>query len=256
MTQFYISIEDDLFRHYVNGNLTKLFESYDSSWGNAPLQSSVLTARLNQCQKDIEQRNFDVRKNLLKYDDVMNVQRGLIYKQRSEIRTMDDEKILALLHEFIHHFVEKKYMQKYLPEDSYPEEWNLQGLVDDFTSTYEFPEILTLEDIKDKNRQEVESFLLNRLDSVIQYKQEVLPPSIFYGFLKQIFLQLLDEEWEDHINRMSMLQQGVFLHAYGQQDPLVVFKEEAHSMFEEMVERVKERYAYVAVAFWIEVRDA
>lgn len=253
-TQFYISIEDDLFNLYANGNLTKIFASYDESWGNAPIQSSVLTARLEQCQKNIEEKHFDERKKLLQYDDVMNVQRALIYKQRKEIRYMHLDKLLATIYDFLTEYVEKKFLNPFLPKDVYPEEWDLTGLVNSFQKTFTFPGILTLEDIDGKTRTEISDFLIGRLKAVIEYKESVIPVQIFFGFLKQIFLQVLDSQWEDHINQMTMLQQGIFLQAYGQKNPLIEFKQEAHTMFEEMQSRIKDDYAYICVAFWVEVR--
>lgn len=254
-TQFYISIEDELFHLYGNGKLSETFKSFDESWGDAPLQSEMLSSRLEQCQKDIEKQHFDTRRNVLRYDDVMNVQRTIIYKQRNDIRHAKLDDILEILYGFIRESVTEDYMNVYLPPESYPEEWDLEGFVEKVTRTYRFPGILTMEDIEGMNRQEIEEFLFSRFDEVIKYKRSVIPPDIFSGLLKQIFLQVLDEQWEENINQISLLRQGIFLQAYGQQDPLVEFKKEAHEMFEEMMTRIKKRYAYICISFWIEVQE-
>ena len=164
------------------------------------------------------------------------------------------DKLLATIYDFLTEYVEKKFLNPFLPKDVYPEEWDLTGLVNSFQKTFTFPGILTLGDIDGKTRTEISDFLIGRLKAVIEYKESVIPTQIFFGFLKQIFLQVLDSQWEDHINQMTMLQQGIFLQAYGQKNPLIEFKQEAHTMFEEMQARIKEDYTYICVAFWIEVR--
>ena len=253
VTQFYISIEDDIFRFYGNGNLPDMFSSYASSWGDTPIQSNVLAKRLKKCQKDIEAKNFDTRKQVLRYDDVMNVQRNVIYGQRNRIRNASIEDILEMLWGFIEESADKEFLDPFLPSESYPEEWNLDGFVQKVTKKYPFPGILTMEDIDGMSRQEIRDFLLSRFRKIVEYKQSVIPDDIFAGFLKQIFFQVLDKEWEDNINRMTLLKQGIFLQAYGQQDPLVEYKKEAHAMFEEMMERIRNQYAYIIISFWVEV---
>ena len=253
ITEFYISLDDDIFKYFGGEKLLSLFEHFKIDIDDTPINSKYLTKAVNKCQKRIETRNFDIRKNLLNYDDVLNKQRKIIYNQRNEIRTSNYDYLINNLTLFVKDYIKETYLNKYASPDSYPDEWDLEGLLESFYNQFKLIDFIDINELKNLNKDELDEFVINRFISVIKFKEKILGTEMMATVLRSILLKIKDELWTDHINNMSILQEGIGLRAYGQLNPLIEYKKEAYDMFIEMSEQIKEKFVLFSICFQIKI---
>ena len=233
-SRFYLSLEDDLMRLFgsdkIKGMMDKLGMEEDEPIENA--------------QKKVEERNFNIRKMVLEYDDVMNQQREVIYKERRKV--LDQEDLRSTVMEFTHKIVDRA-MSMYCPPESYSEDWDLKNLVR-YCEEYFAPfGELKEEKLADLGRDEIGEYLHKLADDIYASREEEISPEIMRELENLVMLKVVDNHWMEHLDAMDMLREGVGLRAYGQKDPLVEYKFEAFDMFEAMIEAIEDdvvKYMY------------
>lgn len=238
-TYFYLSLEDDLMRIFSPETLERVLsnKAIGLKDGEA-LTHPWLSKALEKSQGRVERQNFEIRKNLLKFDNVMNDQRKIIYEQRREI--MEDEAVDELVSDMRHTVIED-LIAKHIPPNAYAEKWDVDGL------KLEVQRVLNLdlpidawakeEGIAD---QEILDRVIDESDKLIARKVADVTPEIFRQVEKSMVLQVLDQQWKEHLLNLDHLRQGINLRAFGQRDPLNEFKAEAFSMFEAMIDVMRE----------------
>lgn len=237
-TKFFLSLQDDLMRIFGPERMDAMLVRLGIEEGEAIIHPWINKA-IEKAQQKVEARNYDIRKNLVKYDDVMNDQRRVIYDQRREIMDADDvsETIKDMRDDVVQHIVESR-----IPPKSYPEQWDLDGLQEDVEN------ILGLNDVSIKAWSEEEGVdddtIIERLEAeserLIEDKANQYGTEFWRHIEKSILLQVVDQEWKDHLQNLDHLRQGVGLRAYGQRDPLNEYKTEAFSLFESMLYQNRE----------------
>ena len=252
-TQFYVSLQDDLFKYFGGERLMKIFERFNVNIDDAPIESSYLTKTIDNSQKRIEARNFDIRKNLLGYDDVLSKQREIIYKQRDDIKDANYDYIMRNLNRFIEDISKVEVLDAYADPTKYPEEWDLKGLVEALDRIFSLDGLVTFDEIDGLSKDELDNFVIERLKSVITFKENLLGKGQLTSVLKSVLLKITDDFWTNQINSMAALQEGINFRAYGQLNPLQEYKKEAFSMFEEMESAIKEQFTLFALGFQVQV---
>ena len=231
----------------------KIFERFNVNIDDAPIESSYLTKTIDNSQKRIEARNFDIRKNLLGYDDVLSKQREIIYKQRDEIKNANYDYIMRNLNRFIEDIAKVEVLDAYADPTKYPEEWNLQGLVEALDRVFSLDGLVTFGEIDGLSKDELDNFVIERLKRVIAFKENLLGKGQLTSVLKSVLLKITDDFWTNQINSMAVLQEGINFRAYGQLNPLQEYKKEAFAMFEEMENAIKEQFTLFALGFQVQV---
>lgn len=265
-TQFYLSLEDDLFKYFGGQKLLQIFQQFSVNVDDMPIESSFLTRAINKSQKRIEGKSFNIRKQLLGYDDVLNKQRMVMYKQRKEIKNGDYDYIISNLNSFIESLAKKNVLDAYADPTKYPEEWDLKGLVEALDKVA--PELVTFEEVAGLAKDELDKLIITRLQNLVIYKEKIFEvvkgtesgqsviddgKGYLASILKSMLLQLLDKHWTSQINNMSALQEGISLRAYGQLNPLQEYKKEAFQMFEEMKASIVEEFVMFALTFKVDI---
>ncbi|GGH75459.1 protein translocase subunit SecA [Compostibacillus humi] len=239
VTQFYLSMEDELMRRFGSDNLKTMMDK----WGmddSQPIASKMVSKAVESAQKRVEGNNFDARKTILAYDDVLREQREIIYKQRFEIIDAG-ENIREIIENMIQSSVERLVQTH--TQDSDEDNWNLQAIVEHVEGNLLDPNALTIDDIKHKDQEEIIDIIMEKVRAKYEDKSEELPPEQFQEFQKVIVLRTVDTKWMDHIDQMDQLRQGIHLRAYGQNDPLREYQMEGFHMFEEMIASIEDEVA-------------
>jgi preprotein translocase subunit SecA len=248
-SRFYLSLEDDLMRIFGSERMDSILQRLGLKEGEAIVHPWINKA-LEKAQQKVEARNFDARKNILKFDDVMNDQRKVIYEQRRELMVATDvsQTITEMRQETIDRMVEQ-----HIPANSYAEQWNVQGLHEEalriFALDLPIPDWAKEEGIAE---QEIRERLTEAVRKKMTEKEERSGGDVMRFAEKSILLQLLDQQWKDHLLTLDHLRQGIGLRAHAQRDPLNEYKREAFEMFEAMLDRVRE--SVTVVLAHIEVR--
>ena len=202
---------------------------------SVPIDSSLVSRSIETAQKRVEERHFDARKTVLDYDDVMNVQRELIYSERRKALMEDD------IHESVLGMIEASaqiVVNRYSGASQYPEEWDLPALIQDMAA-YLPEDTPTEEEIKQLSGSEVANFFYDRLIAYYDKRREAMGAEVLNALEHAVVLQVVDRNWMDHLDAMDQLRQGIGLRAYGQIDPLVAYKKEAFEMFESMIDDIR-----------------
>lgn len=232
VSQFYLSLEDDLMKRFGSERIKAFLDRMNIEESDAVIQSKMLSKQVESAQKRVEGNNYDTRKNVLQYDDVMREQREVIYAQRQEVIMEDDtlaETLMNMVKRTISRIVDSHTQ---LEKD----QWNLEGIVDFAASTLVHEETISIKDIADKTPDEIKAYLVKRSQEVYDNKVEQLNgPEQVLEFQKVVILRVVDTKWTDHIDAMDQLRQSVGLRAYGQNNPLVEYQTEGYNMFEEMI---------------------
>ena len=242
-SRFYLSLEDDLMRLFgsdkIKGMMDKLGMEEDE-----PIENKIVTSSIENAQKKVEERNFNIRKMVLEYDDVMNQQREVIYKERRKV--LDQEDLRSTVMEFTHKIVDRA-MSMYCPPEAYSEDWDLKNMVR-YCEEYFAPfGELKEEHLADMSREEINDYLHKLADDIYASREEEITPEIMRELENLVMLKVVDNHWMEHLDAMDMLREGVGLRAYGQKDPLVEYKFEAFDMFEAMIEAIEDdvvKYMY------------
>jgi preprotein translocase subunit SecA len=229
-SRFYLSLEDDLMRIFgserISGLMGKL--GMDES---QPIEHRWISKAIENAQKKVEAHNFDIRKHLLEYDDVMNMQRTEIYIFRREILTGDNlkEKILKMAEEVL-----EGLLSIYCPEDKHPEEWDINGLKDALFRDFSIHPVIDAQPL-----EELRHALSDEIKTAYENKEKEIGTDALRYIEKVILLQVVDTQWKDHLLGMDHLKEGIGLRGYGQRDPLVEYKKEAFEAFSELSGRIE-----------------
>lgn len=234
VSQFYLSLEDDLMKRAGSDAIQQLLERLKIEGDDAVIQSRMISRQIESAQERIEGNNYDTRRNVLRYDDVMREQREVIYSQREEVILQDDS-LRYVAVPMIQRTIDRYVDTHTQAEDT--SEWNLDYLLE-FAQTVLLRDSddITLEDLKDKSAKEIRSLLHELAEKNYKDQKEQLEQEeMFLEFEKVVILRVVDQQWTDHIDEMDQLRQGIGLRSYGQTDPLVEYQQEGYRLFEEMV---------------------
>ncbi|PYZ95832.1 preprotein translocase subunit SecA [Alteribacter lacisalsi] len=235
-SQFYLSLEDVLMRRFGSENMANMMDKLGLE-EDQPIESKLVSRAVEQAQKRVEGNNFDARKQLLQYDDVMREQRDIIYEQRNEV--LDSDNLKPIVEKMIESTIERN-VQLYTPADEVPEDWNLQGIVDYINATVLNEKEIEVKDLNGLDPEEMTELITERAMEEYQAKEEEFTPERMREFEKVVLLRTVDSKWTSHIDQMDQLRQGIHLRAYGQNDPLREYKFEGFEMFEAMVAAIEE----------------
>lgn len=234
-SQFYLSLEDDLMRIFGSENIMGLMDRLGID-EDQPIENKMVTKAIERAQRKVEANNYDIRKHVLKYDDVMNKQREVIYKQRHQI--LEQENLRDVVFGMAKDLVDFM-LNTYCLLDQIPEDWDLEGLINYGESHFLTSERLQIEELRNFEREELREYLYEQVE--VEYaKREDELGEVIRDLERMILIRTVDEKWMDHIDAMETLRQGIHLRAYGQMDPLTAYQQEGFQMFEEMIHSICE----------------
>lgn len=235
---FFLSVEDELMRIFAGDRLENMMKTLNVE-ETMPIESKMLTKIIESSQKKVEGHNFSIRKNVLNYDDVMNTQREIIYKQRSQVLDGEDlhESVLKMMEELI-----TSTVNNYLIDDDEKDNWNIIGLKEHFLGWLIGPEDLTFEDdeLASVNKEDIINALNEKAGEIYQAKEEQYGAEIMRELERVILLKVVDTKWMAHIDDMEELKKGINLRSYGQKNPVIEYRYEGFEMFDAMVESIRE----------------
>ena len=234
-SRFYLALADDLLRIFGAERISSIMDRIGME-ENQPIEHNLISRAIENAQKKVEAHNFDIRKHLLEFDDVMNRQRQVIYEQRK--RALKGEDLWSDVEEMLEELVDG-IVSQYVDEKSHPEEWNLRGL-DDIVFK-QFSLRLNLSGTgRNLSRDAIEDTLIDSVKTLLKNKEEEYGKPLMDYLMKVIMLQSIDSHWKDHLLSMDHLKEGIGLRGYGQKDPVREYQKEGYEMFMEMIHRVKE----------------
>lgn len=239
VTQFYLSMEDELMRRFGSDNMKSMMQRLGMD-DSQPIQSKMVSRAVESAQKRVEGNNFDARKQLLQYDDVLRQQREIIYKQRDEV--LESENLREIVQNMILHSIQRN-VDIHTPRHEDEEEWNLKGIIE-YVHANLLPEgDITEADLRGKEPEEMVETIFTKVKKRYEEKEQLLYPEQMREFEKVVTLRAVDSKWIDHIDAMDQLRQGIHLRAYGQIDPLREYQQEGFAMFEAMIEAIEDETA-------------
>ena len=238
-SRFYLSLEDDLMRLFASENIAKIMDKLGME-EDEPIEHSLITRSIEHAQKKVEARNFDIRKHVLEYDDVMNQQREVMYGERKKI--LHGENLRENIIGMVNHII-KQEMNQYANEKLYPEEWQLDELIKDAERIYAPSGKLKVDELEQLSRDELKEELESVAENSYKQREEMFGESTMRELEKVVMLRVVDNKWMEHLDHMDMLREGINLRAYGQRNPLVEYKIEALAMFEEMEAAIQDQIA-------------
>lgn len=235
-SQFFLSLQDDLMRLFGSENIMGMMDRLGLE-EDQPIEARLVSRAIESAQKKVEGNNFDIRKHVLKYDDVMNQQRETMYKQRREI--LEREDLSATTKGMLEDLIETA-VDTYCPDGAIPEDFDLQGLLDYCENHFLSSGKTNLEELSRRADQTELKEYLTELGLQEYSEREEQLGAFMREFEKLVLLRTVDAKWMDHIDAMDQLRQGIHLRAYGQRDPLVEYKFEGYDMFDEMMQSIRE----------------
>ena len=236
-TQFYLSMEDELMRRFGSDNMMNMMDRMGMD-DTQPIQSKIVSRAVESAQKRVEGNNFDARKQLLQYDDVLRQQREVIYKQRFEV--LDSDNLREIVEKMLQSTIER-IVSMYTQNEE--EDWNLDALIDYLNANILQEGELAKNDLLGKDPEEITEMIYTKAIALYDQKEEDFGEEQMREFEKVILLRAVDTKWMDHIDAMDQLRQGIHLRAYGQNDPLREYQMEGFAMFEEMISSIEEDVA-------------
>jgi len=247
-SRFFLSLEDDLLRIFAQERIGKIMEKLGMQEGE-PIEHPWVTKAIETAQKRVEAHNFEIRKHLLEYDDVMNTQRKLIYSERKQLLEGDDVRdvIEGMIEEVL-----DETIGTYADEDTYPENWNLAGLTESMKSLFDVDVTWKPEEAQQLTITLLKEELEEKVKAAYQKKETQVGSEMMRYLERMLMLQVVDGQWKDHLLAMDHLKEGIGLRGYGQKDPLIEYKREGFEMFEAMEARI----ARDAVSFLMKVQVA
>ncbi len=232
ISQFYLSLEDDLMRRFGGDRIKAFLERMKVEDEDAVIKSRFLTRQVESAQKRVEGNNYDSRKNVLQYDDVMREQREIIYKERQQVIT-EEKSLKWVLMPMVERTIQREVDQHTLGDQK---DWKLQEIVDFAVETLVKPEQISIKDLEGKSQEEITKHLMSLANGVYKDKQRQLyDPAQMLEFEKVVILRVVDSHWTDHIDVMDQFRQSVGLRGYGQLNPLVEYQTAGYHMFEQMI---------------------
>ena len=238
-SRFYISLEDDLMRLFASETISKIMDKLGME-EDEPIEHSLITRSIENAQKKVEARNFDIRKHVLEYDDVMNQQREIMYGERRKI--LRGENLRDNIRGMVNHII-KQEMNQYANEKLYPEEWQLDELIKDAEKIFAPPGVLKQSELEAMSRDELKEHLEKLAEDTYKQREQMFTEQVMRELEKVVMLRIVDNKWMEHLDHMDMLREGINLRAYGQRAPLVEYKIEALAMFEEMEGAIQDQIA-------------
>jgi len=236
-SRFFLSLEDNLMRIFAPDRVKSLMQAMGMKKGEA-IEHRMVTNAIEKSQRKVEGRNFDMRKTLLEYDDVANDQRTVIYEQRNEVMSSDD---VSEMVDTIREDVVDVLISEHIPPQSMPEQWDVAGLEAQLQSEMgvDLPIQAWLEEDKKLFEDNLRQKILDEIVAAYRAKEEVAGAESMRKFEKQVFLQVLDTLWKEHLSNMDHLRRGIHLRGYAQKNPKQEYKREAFNLFESMLENMK-----------------
>ena len=254
-SRFFLSLEDDLMRLFGSDNISGLMDKLGME-EDEPIENKLVTRSIESAQKKVEERNFNIRKQVLQYDDVMNQQREVIYKERRQV--LEKAELRNTILDFTGKIVDHG-MNMYCPQEAYSEDWELKSLIKYCEEFFVPPNTLDEEHLGNLSREELDDYLHELAEEIYNKREEQIGSEVMRELENLVMLKIVDHHWMEHLDAMDMLREGVGLRAYGQKDPLVEYKFEAFDMFEAMVDMIQEdvvKYMYrVTIVTQPEVED-
>ncbi|MBC5637891.1 preprotein translocase subunit SecA [Ornithinibacillus sp. BX22] len=250
MSQFYLSMEDELMRRFGSDNLRNMMDKMGMD-DDQPIVNKFVSRAVESAQKRVEGNNYDARKNVLSYDDVLREQREIIYKQRFEVIDAKGNELRTIIENMISSSLERVVNTH--TQDDEEDKWDLQAIVEYVQGNLLEQDSLSVDDLKGLETEEIHALIMDKVRARYDQKEEELDEEQMREFEKVILLRTVDTKWMDHIDQMDQLRQGIHLRAYGQNDPLREYQLEGFAMFEAMVESIEDEVArYIMKA---EIRD-
>ena len=235
-SQFFISMEDDLMRLFGAENIMGIMDRLGMD-DSVPITSKMISRSIETAQRRVENRNFDIRKHVLDYDDVMNQQREVIYAQRRAILTGENlrDNVMDMLEKLV-----TETVAMFSGDIPFPEEWDLASLMEYCENLFLPGHQLTKEQFAAHTKDEVVELLINEATALYANREELFGLELMREIERAVMLQVVDSKWMDHLDAMDMLREGIGLRAYGQRDPLVEYRHEAFDMFQGMIDAIQE----------------
>ena len=233
-SRFYLSLEDDLMRIFASERLSNVMKRLGMEEG-VPIESKLISKRIEAAQRAVEGRNFEARKHVLEYDDVMNKQRNAVYGLRRQILDNADQKeyVLGIVDDLVLEMVEQ-----HCARDIHPDEWNITGLRNGLMGQFGLDLHTEGIDTTQLNTDELNDALAERLHQKYEEKETLLTSEVMRWHERMILMQVVDQNWKLHLLTMDDLKEGIGLRGYGQKDPLVEYKKESYKMFQDMMNRI------------------
>lgn len=247
-TQFYISLEDDLMRRFGAETLPAIMDKVGMN-DEMPIENRMVSRTIENAQKRVESRNFETRKNILEYDDVMNKQREIIYTQRRQVlegRNMA-ESISGMIDKLVDTVCDEAARG-----ETFPEAWNLEQLALRLMEIFNFPDGVDTSNYPNMDSSEVREELKAKAHARYAEKEEEIGPEIFHDFERNILLRNVDTNWMDHLDAMDQMRQGIGLRAYGQHKPIDEYRNESYDMFNEMTYNIQ--YNTIRMLFAVTIK--
>ncbi|HZG59698.1 MAG TPA: preprotein translocase subunit SecA [Anoxybacillus sp.] len=239
VSQFYLSLEDELMRRFGSENMMAMMDRLGMD-DSQPIQSKMVSKAVESAQKRVEGNNFDARKQLLQYDDVLREQREIIYRQRFQV--LDAENIRDIVEKMIQSVIER-VVNAHTPKEEMPEDWDLKGIIDYVNANLLHEGDVTVNDLRGKEPEEMIELIWEKVKERYDEKEQQIAPEQMREFERVVVLRAVDMKWMDHIDAMEQLRQGIHLRAYGQIDPLREYQMEGYAMFENMIASIEEEVA-------------
>ncbi|MEK9816401.1 MAG: preprotein translocase subunit SecA, partial [Limnobacter sp.] len=242
-SRFYLSMEDQLLRIFAGDRVRAIMERLKLPEGEA-IEAGIVSRSIESAQRKVEGRNFDIRKQLLEYDDVSNEQRKIIYAQRNEI--LESAEIRETIGNLRHGALEAVF-REYIPEESVEEQWDLEGLETVLRNEYQLEATLRqwLEEDAKSSDEDFLKRILQMADEVYNAKVQLVGADSFAKFEKTLLLQSIDTHWREHLAALDYLRQGIHLRGYAQKNPKQEYKREAFELFGALLNRVRDEVAKV-----------
>jgi len=240
-SRFYLSLQDDLLRIFGGERMQNLMLRLGME-EDVPIESKLITKRIAKAQEAVEAQNFEARKHLLEYDDVNNAQRKAVYGMRRQLLEGTDQKerVMDMVRGIVESFIDMR-----CPNEKHPDTWDLGTLRNDVLS--QFGSKIDIAELGNLSRDEMADRIMDHLQQKYQEKEDLVGPDIMRHTERIVMLQVIDNQWKDHLLSMDELKQGIGHRAYGQKDPLVEYKKESWELFTAMMDRIEDetvRYLY------------
>ncbi len=229
-SRFYVALDDELMRLFAGDRIAGIMERLGIE-DDVPIEHAIVTRQIENAQKKVEAYHFDVRKHVLEYDDVMNVQRQVIYGERRKILRGENlgENILDFIESLVNATVEA-----FCSKEVRPDEWDLAGLLEEARTVFPLPPTLTVEDLSGRSAEEIASTIRGEALLAYEAKEAAIGAETMRELERLILLQTLDRKWIDHLYTMDALREGIGLRAYGQANPLIEYQKEGYALFEQL----------------------
>lgn len=242
-SRFYVSLEDDLMRLFGSDNVAAIMGKMGMDEDD-PIEHKLISRSIENAQKKVEGRNFDIRKQVLEYDNVMNKQREVIYNQRRQI--LEEEGLKEQIQGMIEHIIDTG-LNIYANEEIYPEDWDLAELVEYCEQNLMPHSNLKIEVLQDENRESLKTLLLQEAEKAYEAKEAEIGSEQMRELERIVMLKTVDSKWMNHLDIMDSLRQGIGLQAIGQKNPLLEYQREAYDIFQGMIQSIQQdivRYIY------------